>query len=842
MRRGILPPSLAVARVIAMRVWATRVLALLLFTAAPARSTQSSQAPPAAAQAAAASTDSPHELYQSLVALRVDPEQVYEVHDLTLRRDGVAFTFAEGKLAFLQALEGRCTGAVFLGRGRVFALPPDASERASLARFLQTSFLDAEFDRAYMRFDESMTREIRAQLAEKKISEVKDAQFVDGWNPAVAQFNPATSLRVLEGRLGAKPQPFFYGALDSPTIGSFDVFLDERRPETVMIGQPRTVSGSQYFDVWTSFTAPNVPPPEESYSPLDYTVDTQIADDLSLNGTAVIHIRALTQERVLELELSRFLHVESVTDDTGKALTFFQNEELRRQDVARRGNDLLFVVLPESAAGGQGFRLHIKYQGTVIEDAGNGVYFVGARGSWYPHVAGPDRFTAFDLTFQWPKRLTLVATGEQLETHDDGNSRTGHWRTTSPIAIAGFNLGNYASLNVGEKPLLRLYANQQLEDAIIARLERSGPPAASVSPGIGGSLRPAIPPDSTFPILLPNPAAVLKRLGGNLLDSIQYFEGIDGAFPYSDLDVSPIPGNFGQGWPGLLYLSTLVYLPPEAQEEAGVAERAQEQIEQLVPYHELAHQWWGNVVAPASYRSGWLEESMANYQALMYDESRHPSRHELQNWLARFRESLVARQPDSDAPMDAVGPLDFGYRLETSRTPEAYNTIIYNKGTWVIHMLRMMMRDPRAKNPDARFEELLRKILDQYRFQTLSNAQFQKAVEQLMTPAMDIEGNHSLEWFFDEWVRQTGIPEYSADFRARPRGARFEIEGALEQRNVSDVFTESVPIYAARAQGKPVYLGHVITTGPETKFRFASSVRPTRLLIDPEHTILCRTK
>ena len=820
-----------------MRVWATVAPVLLLLSVEPAHAKQSQQASSSpASQKATDAPLSPKELYQSLVALRVDPAQVYSVHELTLRRDGVTFTFAEGKFAFLQSLDDRVTGAVFLGRGRIFVLPPDASERASLARFLKTSFLDAEFDRAYLRFDESMTQEIRSQLAEEKTASQTDSQFAEDWNPAVAEFNRSTSLRVLEEWLGMQSHPFFYGALDSPSVGLFDVFLDERRPETVMIGQPKSANSATYFDVWTSFAAPNVPLPQDKFQPLDYTVDTQIADDLSLSSTATVHVRALTTERVLELELSRFLQVASVTDATGKPLTFFQNQELRRQDVARRGNDLLFVVLPASAAAGQDYQLRITYRGTVIEDAGSGVFFVGARGSWYPHVAAAEAFTPFDLTFRWPKRLTLIATGEPLETQEEGNTRTGHWRTTAPQTLAGFNLGHYASLNVGDKPVLHLYANQQLEDAIIARLGRHATNSPPLLPPSGSQS------DLSPFVLLPNPEAVLKRLGSDLLDCIQYFQGIDGPFPYSDLDVSPIPGNFGQGWPGLLYLSTLVYLPPEAQEEAGVEAHAQEQIEQLVPFHELAHQWWGNVVAPASYRSVWLEEAMANYEALMYDESRHPKKHELQDWLARYRDSLTAKQAGADEPVDSAGPLDFGYRLDSSLAPDAYNTIVYNKGTWVIHMLRMMMREPRAQNTDARFDELLRNVLDEHRFQTLSNEQFQKAVETLMTRSMDLEGTHSMEWFFDEWVRQTGIPEYSVTYRVRPRGEGLEVEGTLSQQHVPDVFTEAMPIYAARAQGRPEYLGRVITTGPETKFRFALRFRPTRLIIDPEHTILCRTK
>ena len=55
-----------------------------------------------------------------------------------------------------------------------------------------------------------------------------------------------------------------------------------------------------------------------------------------------------------------------------------------------------------------------------------------------------------------------------------------------------------------------------------------------------------------------------------MTDSIRFFEGLNGPFPFDHLDVSQIPGNFGQGWPGLVYLSTLVFLPQSAQERAGI--------------------------------------------------------------------------------------------------------------------------------------------------------------------------------------------------------------------------------------------------------------------------------
>lgn len=778
-------------------------------------------------QTADSSALTPRQLYQALDAVRIDATHVYSIHDLTIRRDGVAFTFAEGKFAFLQPVDGRITGAVFSGRGRVFAVPPDPSERASLARFLQVPLIDLEFWQAYLRFDGATAGEIQASLVEQKAASAADPDFTAEWNPIVAHFNPDSSPRILESLLASQPAPYLFAGLNSTTFGGFEVVLDENRAEDVLVGQSHRTSEADFFDIWCSYAATNSTPPPEKFAAIDYAPDTTIADDLSLTGTTTLHLKCITGgERILEFELSRFLKVQSVTDATGRIFEFFQNQDVRRQQIARRGNDLLFVALPRQAVAGQEYELRVAYHGTVIEDDGNGVYFVGDRGSWYPNLAGVNQFASFDLKFRWPKRLVLVATGQRVESGKDDNQKTGEWRSTEPIAVAGFNLGGYAVQSTGNKPLIQLFANQQLEQSIAAQLQQfSG--ASSVLP---------------LPKILPNPAAVLKQLGTKLQDSVHYYEELNGPFPFPELDVSQIPGSFGQGWPGLLYLTTFVFLPREAQQQAGLPEQAQEQVEELVPFHEVVHQWWGNVQAPATYRDVWIEEAMADYQSLMYDDKRNPSKHPLREWLLRYRDALVAREPASGKTVDESGPLNFGYRLDSSKSPGAYRIIIYEKGAWVMHMIRMMLRDPRKRNPDARFEELLRNTLSDHRFQTLSTAQFESEVQRLMTPSMDLENSRSIDWFFDQWVRQTGIPEYSISFSTHSAKSRYLIEGTLEQRDVPNVFTERVPIYAEVSPKKEIFLGTVVTTGASTRFRFTARFRPLKLLIDPERTILCRTK
>src|SRR5579883_2841522 len=126
---------------------------------------------------------------------------------------------------------------------------------------------------------------------------------------------------------------------------------------------------------------------------------------------------------------------------------------------------------------------------------------------------------------------------------------------------------------------------------------RSVPPERTIASSTwgrrSGSISSTTQPPPPAPQTLPSPAEALKQLGRDIDSSIRFYEAFNGPFPFKSLNVSQIPGTTAQGWPGLLYLSTFSYLPPEAQRRAGLATSTQEHFTQLVPFHEVAHQWWG---------------------------------------------------------------------------------------------------------------------------------------------------------------------------------------------------------------------------------------------------------
>jgi hypothetical protein len=163
-------------------------------------------------------------------------------------------------------------------------------------------------------------------------------------------------------------------------------------------------------------------------------------------------------------------------------------------------------------------------------------------------------------------------------------------------------------------------------------------------------------------------------------------------------------------------------------------------------------------------------------------------------------------------------------------------------------MLREMLRQPAvagqpgSKNPDARFVALLQTLVTKYAYRALSTDDLQREVEAVMTASMDLEGGRSMEWFFEEWVRGTGIPHYRVEYSAHSSEKGYLVRGKLFQTGVPRAFIASVPLYAAGSGGSKTLIGTVVATGEETSFHFVAPVPPRKILIDPQLTLLCTSE
>ena len=777
----------------------------------------------------------PREALNALNHLQVDPAATYKIevtNRIELRRGDGKLLFDDGLLAFFLPLDGKITGAVFSGHGHILSTPRDPVEKQQLAHFLGTPVVDQDFSTAYLRFTDDTAEELLRQLQHAKIAPETNSALTDAWQPAVLARNQQYSFRIFSENFSQSPRPIFAAMLGGSSVGQFEFLYDLAREESQSFAQGKKAGAFDYYDVWASYSLPGTTRMPPAFRALHYKIETSVRPDNSISGEARVRIRAeRSGERIIAFQLDASLAAEPATLE-GETLFTFPDATASAEERGALGNDHIYVILPHPASIGDEFELAFHYKGNVIHDAGNGVLFVGAREEWYPRLGDPSAFASYEMTFHWPRKLRLAATGIKIDEREDGDLRTGRWETDKPASVAGFNLGEYAIATLaGNGYTIDVYANKQLEQALADRLRQPGGGLVDISPhtyGVAPTAR------LTLPMPEPRPADALKQLARDIDSSIRFYETYSGPFPDHHLSVSQIPGTFGQGWPGLLYLSTFSFLPAEAQERAGLNTSSQEHFHDLVPFHEVAHQWWGNVVGWSSYRDQWIDEAFATYLSLLFADSQKSPDRRLRVWLDRYRKRLLEKNDEGIAPAD-FGAVVLGSRLNSSHTPAGFDQLAYGKGAWIIHMLREMMREPGAKNPDARFIALLNSLQTKYAYRALSTDDLQRELEAAMTPAMAIEGRKSMEWFFANWVRGTGIPHYRLDYSVKRTDKGFAIKGKLLQSGVANSFVAPVPIYSANSG----YLGRVVAGGPETVFHFNSAREPGKLLIDPQMTLLC---
>src|SRR5262249_48168498 len=196
---------------------------------------------------------------------------------------------------------------------------------------------------------------------------------------------------------------------------------------------------------------------------LHYAIDTTILPDVSLQASSTIRLRSESGAlRHLIFQLARTLVIDGVEDQDGHALAYFQNEGMSAEERNTRGNDTVYVILPSILPPSREFTLRLRYHGNVIENSGNGVLYVGAHESWYPHLGEAASFADYDLTMRWPRKLRLVATGAKLDEREQGEQRIARWQTEKPVSVVGFNLGDYASSSLSAASYgIDVYANRQ---------------------------------------------------------------------------------------------------------------------------------------------------------------------------------------------------------------------------------------------------------------------------------------------------------------------------------------------------------------------------------------------
>ncbi len=795
-------------------------------------------------------------LYHQLRSVGLDPERVFHVRDAALDRSGVHLSFNEGTLAFTRSVEGRITGAFFEGEGEILLIPYDRAERGSLALHTGSPVLTERFTTAYLRFNDSTYEDLLPSLRQGAAAQ----EFVTRWDAVARSLAEAHALRLLAGFLNSSAKPgleddggeasggMLYVRLSGQRLGKFDVRVDKLFAEDVAVNQPVYEEGLLYNNTWTLFSSRARPRPGQSRTPdsayapersvriTAHSIRAQVTPPEDLEAEAAVTLQAEEPGyRALFFELSRYLRVQSVTAE-GEALEFIQNPALQGSELDRRGNDFVAVVFPKPLEPGRRIHIRFRYAGKVLSEAGGGLLYVGARGTWFPNrgMAMAD----FELEFRHPPEWTLVATGKRVSQGNEGGQMVSRWISERPLPVAGFNLGRYvAAATTTQDTVIESYAARSVESTFpqpnLMVIPRP-------NPRVAGSVRFVPSPPR------PDPARNAQAVAERAARTIEFLSERIGPFPYGQLALTQMPGRNSQGWPGLVFLSSYAFLSPEERRETRLHEFDNTVYQGLMQAHETAHQWWGDLILWRSYRDQWLVEALANYCALLELEAERPQM--FQSMLEYYRNELQ-RKTESGRAYREAGPVTLGMRLSSSHFPEGYDAIAYGRGTWLFHMLRHMLREETAAGAarsraaaaaaDQKFFAVLRDLRTRHENKDISTREVLAAFEKALPPSAHFDGRKSLDWFYEEWVNGTAIPRFElGGVRFASRGGKTLASGKIFLKDAPETMVAPLPVYAVTPRGRPVYAGRVFVDGPETEFRVSVPAGTTKLLLDPHGTVL----
>ena len=493
------------------------------------------------------------------------------------------------------------------------------------------------------------------------------------------------------------------------------------------------------------------------------------------------------------------LRIDKVTADTGEPLSFIQED--------KKDDPNYFVILPKPLNLGDQYTVIASYAGKeAVSNEGGGNYYPIARHNWYPNNANLSlgEYSAYDLTFHIPKGMKMASTGTLISEKSENNQSVSVWKSEAPLTVAGFNFGKFK----GEEGRLdksdfkvEAYANQELPDDIRAIQQY----AEGSTLGQRGSSGLALGTMTTT-------GMVKKALVEGQL-AVRIYTDYFGPTPFQRLAMTQQTAfSYGQAWPDLVWLPISYFYDSTIRHQLGIDDP--HAYFKVVAPHEVAHQWWGHTVGFGSYRDQWMSEGFADMSASLYLQmvyAKEPQRFS-QFWDDQ-RKLLLEKNAEGFRAIDA-GPVTMGYRMSNSRTGGLTQRLIYPKGPYTLHMIRMMMSDRRTG--DQNFKETMQDFVKTYSGKAATTEDFKAMVEKHMTPEMKGFGGN-MDWFLDEYVYGTAIPSYqfSYSFENSPEGD-VVLAFKATQSNVDDHFRMLVPIYLELADGRTVNLGRARLTGNTT--------------------------
>jgi len=477
------------------------------------------------------------------------------------------------------------------------------------------------------------------------------------------------------------------------------------------------------------------PPPIEAAvapeSPLDYAPGIDVLHyDLELGvgegsgtvqGLATLRVRTTADAPVLPLDLSGLAVDEVRVEGREAPGTTFEAGVLRVPLAGADAGDTVGVRVAYSGTPDDALNLGVNVHGAPAAFADN---WPNRARFWFPSVDHPSDKATVRYRIHAPAHWQVVANG-YLEAPpaptppsalgpETGPRRTWSWRVTVPIPTYTMVLGA-----------------AEMETRVVGRAACGQAPASREADGCVEVSWWAFPPDTA------NAARVFRRA----VEMTDYYTELVGPFPYEKLANVQSSTRFG----GMENASAIFYTG-QGLADGTLAERT--------VAHEIAHQWFGDAVTETTWSHLWLSEGFATYFAALFWE---------------HTEGVEAFRAILDEERLEVLTAPVAHRPVVDRYANLYDLLndnSYEKGAWVLHMLRGVLGD----------ETFFRGVRAYYARHLHGNA----LTADLQAVMEEVSGRE-LDTFFRQWLFEPGWLELEVERRWIPGEAGGVVEVTVHQ-------------------------------------------------------------
>ncbi|MEW5900190.1 MAG: M1 family aminopeptidase [Acidobacteriota bacterium] len=662
--------------------------------------------------------------------IKLPSGRVEKAASVEIRHHDIQLTFKNAVL-FYDNIPELETALLIIGEGRLTFSPSDANERHQLDLLFKKPVLTDALDYAFLRFSNSFFKQnikitqsagAPAYVASEVEKNKAYALFMKYYpryftvqsslSPDPLSFLPQGDEAVIEfsGRKVGE-LAYVYSSFAEEEISLYDF----KRGRFINLYSPAEEEGKKRLVVTFGQRA----------DVQDYQIELDFQPQTSYLS-AKTRIRLVSQVGGLDTLKFKFnpeLEILRIYDGERRELFFTQD----------RAGRILYVYFLEPVARNAETAVEVYYRGrleppvqvtdTVLagqisdEEAALPVrydtYLFSQSAEWYPAPPDEDYFTA-RLRIIVPPGYSSISNGQLLER----GVVNGIQRVTEIAKI-----GSLSSVFETKSPVK--YLSFLVGKLTLVQEEDSPLPLAAYASSEGRSSR----------------RNLLEEAGRVL----RFYETRFGDFPFENLRIIQRLWRTDGGHSPASFI-VLNERPRSATPDTGITVSfvmrpiSPVDLSQWREYflaHEIAHQWWGQGVTWARYRDQWLSEGLAQYSSVLYIQSKHGAS-ALSAILKKF-----SRWTEKKAKW---GPITLGSRLSFLDF-EAYQAIIYNKASLVLHMLRELLGE-------ETFFSGLRDFFSRHRYSAASTSHFKRAMERA--------SGRSLDEFFTPWLDSHFLPEVRA--------------------------------------------------------------------------------